>query len=111
MQFPLTRALKLTARSDHYHHKHATLLFKGSVVVAAGYNQGDKHSEIMALNKIKHKIKTKGLIAFNVRMTKGGAVGIAAPCKDCTAAFKHAGISAVWFTLDTWGLGVIKYEN
>jgi tRNA(Arg) A34 adenosine deaminase TadA len=96
----LSRALKEARKSDHFHHRHATLLFKGSVLHAAGYNQGWKHSEIMALNSVKHKGTARGMIAFNVRVTRGGRIGMSKPCEECKAALIKAGVKAVWFTDD-----------
>lgn len=96
----LRRSLKEAKRSDHYHHRHATLLFRGSVLCSAGYNQGWKHSEIMALNGVKHKGGAKGMTVFNIRVTKGGRIGRSKPCEDCKKALVDAGVKAVWYTDD-----------
>lgn len=101
------RALKEAKKSDHYHHKHATLLFRGSVLVATGYNQGPKHAEIMALNGVKHKGGAKGLVVVNVRMTKGGAVGMAKPCRKCEEELRKAGVNGVFFTTD---IGTVDWQ-
>jgi len=105
----INRAIKEANKSDHYHHKHATLLFKGSTLVATGYNLGNKHSEIMALNKVKHKMGAKGLIAFNVRLTKGGAIGMSRPCVQCEDALRMAGIKKTIFTNSMGNLREDKY--
>lgn len=94
----MKRALKEAAKSDHASHKHATLLFRGGSLMAAGYNQGRKHAEIMALNKVKHKGGAKNMIAVNVRLTKTGIIGIAKPCVNCAAALRLAGVATVVYT-------------
>lgn len=95
----INRAIKEAKKSDHDKYKHATLLFRGSVLVAAGYNQGKKHSEIMALNKVKHKGGAAGLIAFNVRIHKiYSNPEMSRPCKNCSKALDKAGVTVTYYT-------------
>lgn len=97
----INRAIKEAKKSDHDKYKHATLLFRGSTLVAAGYNQGKKHSEIMALNKVKHKGSTVGLTLVNVRINKNGEIGLSKPCVNCQIALDKAGIGKKYWTVDS----------
>lgn len=106
----INRALKESEKSDHKDHKHATLLFRGGALCATGYNQGIKHSEIMALNRVKHKGGAKNMTAVNVRVTKSGIVGISKPCKACEVALRTAGVRTVIYTSRNGDLQTEQYR-
>ena len=102
----IKRAVKEAVKSDHTQFRHATLLFKGSCLIATGYNYGKKHAEIMALNKVKHKGGAKGAVAFNIRLTKTGTFAMSAPCIDCAIALDAAGISRTIYTKNNFQFGI-----
>jgi len=106
MMINIKRAVKEANKSDHHQFKHATLLFKGSRLIATGYNLGKKHAEIMALNQVKHKGGAVGAVAFNVRLTKLGTLAMSAPCIDCATALDAAGVTRTIYTKDNWNMGI-----
>lgn len=94
----INRAIKEATKSNHSNHKHATLLFKGGALKACGFNLGNKHSEMVALSRVKHKGGARNMIALNIRLTKGGVVSMAKPCNNCNTALINAGIRQVKYT-------------
>lgn len=106
MAININRAIKEAIKSDHHQFRHATLLFKGSRLIATGYNYGKKHAEIMALNKVKHKGGAAGAIAFNIRLTKLGTLAMSRPCIDCANALDAAGVSKTIYTKNNNEIGI-----
>jgi len=94
----MNKILKTAMKSGHNNHKHATLLFRGGALMAAGANSNKKHSEHVALTKVKHKGGAKNMIAVNIRLTKGGQIGMSKPCPTCEQELRDAGVRAVKYT-------------
>lgn len=97
----LNQLLRLALRSNHYHHRHATIIYNGGAFLSTGYNSDGKHSEMMAISRVKDKKKLKGATVINIRLTKGGRIGLSKPCPSCEVELRKYGISKVVYTIDT----------
>jgi hypothetical protein len=78
-------------------NKHVSLVFYKTKLLAAGTNAyktdpkstkigylfGDRHSELAAYSKIRHKINGKRLCLVNYHFNSQGKVKLAKPCDKC----------------------------
>ena len=98
----MVHLLKAYEKSNHMSHRHATLVFRSSALVAWGYNRGYRHSEVNALCSIWPS-KRRGLHIVNLRITAGGRFGNARPCKNCRDFLMGQGITkATYFNGSDW---------
>jgi hypothetical protein len=87
-------AKKLAFKSDHEHFKHSALVLKGGNIISSAYNKGVKHAEQYALEKLPPEAR-KGCTVISIRVTKGGKLAMAKPCKKCEAYMREHGVHAV----------------
>lgn len=87
-------AKKLAFKSDHEHFKHSALVLKGGNIISSAYNKGVKHAEQFALDKLPPE-QRKGCTVISIRVTKGGKLAMAKPCKKCEAYMRAHGVYAV----------------
>lgn len=90
-------AKRVARRSPHPAHKHATLVFRGGALLASGFNHNERCSEYVALSKLWPS-KRRGTTVLNIRLTRGGVMGLAKPCQDCWKYLAENGVQkAIWF--------------
>lgn len=92
-----TAAVRLLPRSTHTAHKHAVVVYRGGAIVAMGYNHGEIHAEVAALNKLWPS-ERKGTKVVSIRMSKGGNLRLAKPCPDCEAYMRENGVKLVVYS-------------
>lgn len=103
---------KIAQKSDHKSQKHSAIILKGSTLISQGYNQGIKHAEEMAINKIRHKIRLTDCILISFRTTKKGTIGKSRPCNYCMLWIKEFGPeSVIYFDGKEWIQEKIKEEK
>jgi tRNA(Arg) A34 adenosine deaminase TadA len=90
----LSKLLK-TARQSPHKFKHASIIVRGGALVSAAYNTVNHHAETRAIGKAG---STEGATLINVRVTKGGNLGMSLPCRECWEAIREAGIEKVIYT-------------
>src|SRR5512138_3045127 len=87
----------LTAKSKHTAHKHAAVVYRGSNIVATGVNHDEVHAEVQALKKLWPDHRT-GTTVVSIRMTRGGKLGMAKPCKACEEYMRKAVVKKVIYS-------------
>lgn len=93
-------AKKLAKKAQHTFALHAAIVQKGGAVVATGYNHNWVHAETMALGKLWPS-QRKGTKVWSIRVTRGGRLANAKPCKDCESYMRRSGVKVVWYSDDT----------
>lgn len=63
-------------------------------MIASGYNLGDTHSEIMAINKVWMN-RRKGTTVINLMIRRTGSMGNARPCGTCMEYLRSFGVDKV----------------
>jgi len=106
-------AIKMAAENNKYPQwRLCTIITKGGSVISMGessyrnspkHNEADgvncsEHSEIAALRKVSPNRDLKGAIAHVARVSRGGRVSIAKPCRGCQKALREAGVKRVHYT-------------
>lgn len=108
---------KAAERSEYLHHRHASCIVYKGRVISTGINQRKSHtlqkqfsgketklflhSEIAAIVKVINRYGSeilKDCELYNLRLTKGGKVGISKPCAACSKAIETFGIEKVYWT-------------
>jgi hypothetical protein len=93
----IEKAIRIALQSPHPSHRHATLVFRGGALLASGFNHHERCSEYVALSKLWPS-KRRGTTVLNIRITRGGTMGLAKPCPDCWSYLLANGVKkAVWF--------------
>lgn len=104
-------------QSEYDQHRHASAITYKNRVLAVGVNQRKSHtlqrrfsgrdekvwlhSEITAIVKVINRYGTKILKdceLYNLRLTRGGEIGISKPCEACQKAIEAFGIKKVHWT-------------
>ena len=93
-------AKRLAKKARHTFAFHAAIVQKGGAVVSTGYNHDWIHAERKALNNLWPN-KRKGCTVWSIRVTAGGRLANAKPCKACELYMVENGIKAVWYSNDT----------
>lgn len=91
------RLLRLAAKAQHSRSFHAVLVKRGGAVLAAGYNHGHIHAEVMALNQLWPS-KRAGTVVWSVRVTRGGRLAMAKPCPRCETYLRANGVKKVVYS-------------
>ena len=102
MTIPLTKLINTAKKSTHHKNMHATLIFRGSALLAEGYNHDGLHSEEVAVNKIWPN-KFHRTHAVNIMITRrAGKLGASSkPCISCMKLLKDAGVKKItYFSVD-----------
>lgn len=112
MRMALRKRNEYTGRCRHY-----TFVYQGTKLVGFGINkhaEPDKrlgypehaslHSELVAYKRARGLLKGGGFDIVNIRLSKSGNVGIAAPCASCAKWLKAVGCKRIYFTTEIgWG--------
>ena len=93
----LNTAKKVCQKSDNIQHFHSAFVVVGGRIQAIGYNVGDTHAEIKALQQLWPS-KRRGVKVYSLRFRKGGTWGMAKPCPACEAYMKTNGVKTVFYT-------------
>jgi deoxycytidylate deaminase len=93
---------RIASKSPHSRYKHCSLIFAGSRLLATGYNHGEVHAEIDALNHLDQVVrntrrpKTLHMINFMYK-TISGNPGNSYPCKKCELVLNTAGFRSITY--------------
>jgi cytidine deaminase len=90
-------ANKLFAKAQHSCHRHAAIVYRGSNIVAAGFNHDYIHAEVAALKKLWPDQRA-GVRVVSLRITKAGNLGLAKPCPACEAFMRENGVKSVTYS-------------
>jgi len=109
-------AQKEALKSSFQQHRLGAVLVKNGNILATGHNAlrpsktigtSTLHAEAAAIKKLLERGDFKGLAGstlFVTRFTRGGRIGLAAPCNACMDLITSVGIRRVLFsTLDGFG--------
>lgn len=93
----LNLAKKLCQKSGHSQHHHGAIVTVGGAIVSVGYNHGNIHAEVHALNKLwgDHR---KDVRVYSFRFTKSGKWAMAKPCPNCEKYMRDCGVRIVYYT-------------
>lgn len=113
-------AAREAMKSSFKQHRLGAVIVKGSRVLSTGFNKHGynsynhtptMHAEASAVLKLLKQRRLADLVGSEIyvtRYTKGGRVGLARPCPDCTNLLKSVGIRRVHYTVD--GGGTVSCE-
>lgn len=113
-------AKKQALKSSFKQHRVGAVIVKGGRVLSTGFNEiayskhigkPTVHAEERAVVKLLARGQARSLAGSTIyvsRFTRGGAVGLAAPCSRCRELLRAVGISSVVYT--TNGDVVGKYK-
>ena len=75
---------KIAMRSNR-EQRHASIIFDHGTPISFASNNDKYHSEEFAIIQcnFEDRIALKGKIMVNIRITRGGRVGLAKPCPSC----------------------------
>jgi hypothetical protein len=93
------------AKSDHRAFPHSTVVLRGGAPIAFGYNLGTRHSEEAAFDGIWPSERV-GTTIINIRVKRGGGLGLAFPCEDCQRRLRLWQVRKVFFSNGEGGFGV-----
>lgn len=105
-------AAKCSLNGEHPQHRLGAVIVKGGSVLATGYNQlrytkqfrkPTLHAEADAILKVLKGQNQHLLVGSDIyvsRFTRGGAIGMAAPCASCMSLIASVGIKNVYYTTD-----------
>lgn len=105
----LIQAVKAATYSDLYSYKVGAALFRGSKLIALGWNSKkshprniskagfSQHAEFYVFTGL-HKHSIQGCDLYIARITKKGKVSIAKPCVDCQNYLMTLGLHRVFYT-------------
>lgn len=100
----LTLLEKIANHSPHNKYLHSCLIYSGSRLLSYGYNDKDRHAEIMAINRLSALYRTGNsryptnlhLISYRHKRATG-LIGNSLPCNECMKAIIKARIKKVTF--------------
>jgi len=95
--FNLNTAKKVCKKSDNVQHFHGSFVVVGGRIQAIGYNVGDTHAEIKALQQLWPD-KRRGVKVYSMRFRKDGTFGMAKPCPACESYMRANGVKTVFYT-------------
>lgn len=113
-------AAKVAKQSTFKRHRLGAVVVKGHRILSTGYNEvrysklTGKHtlhaeaSAIIKLLKSGHQNDLVGSTMYVTRFTRGGRIGMAKPCDNCSDLLRSVGISNVIYTDDTGGTKKLK---
>lgn len=90
-------AIKISKKSSHHQHHHAAFVIVGGRIQSIGYNVGNTHAEIKALQQLWPS-KRLGTKVYSFRWRKNGTMGMAKPCAKCESYMKAAGVKIVFYS-------------
>lgn len=112
-------AAKQAKKSLHRQHRLGAVIVKGNRILSTGYNSmrpsaflrtQTLHAEaaaVLKLLKARRLDDLAGAEMYVTRFTRGGAIGMARPCKSCHDLLCSVGIDSVHYTTDT-GVETLK---
>lgn len=109
----IERAIELAERNDRYPRwRLAAVIVKGGSVLSHGISvkrndplcnsNGEgcsEHAEINAMRQCSAD-RLQGAVIYVARITRGGRVALAKPCKMCEDALRTAGVKRAIYTQD-----------
>jgi tRNA(Arg) A34 adenosine deaminase TadA len=113
-------AIKEALCVEHNKWKLGSVVFRGGSVLGLGHNtkrndpsnmedgehiHASVHAEVSALRSTS---VTEGAKIFVARVTPGGNLALARPCKRCLKTIKDAGIRRVYYTNETGNWSVLN---
>lgn len=112
-------ATKIARANPSDHWKLGAVVRKGGRVLAVGWNVDKNvpenvemdwaacsvHAEVSALKQVSDP---SGSIVYVARVTRGGRVGMAKPCKRCRAYLTDVRVKRAVYTIDENTFGVWK---
>lgn len=113
-------AAKVAKQSTFKRHRLGAVVVKGHRILSTGYNEvrysklTGKHtlhaeaSAIIKLLKSGHQNDLVGSTMYVTRFTRGGAVGMAKPCKSCHSLIQSVGINRVVYSNEEGGVSTLK---
>lgn len=90
-------AQKISKKSSHHQHHHAAFVVVGGKIQSIGYNIGDTHAEVKALQQLWPN-KRHGVKVYSFRWRKNGTMGMAKPCIHCEKYMRDAGVKVVYYS-------------
>lgn len=83
--------LRKVAMRSSREQRHASIVFRSGTPVAFGYNNENKHSEENAISEayMIAGVTGKGATIVNIRITRGGKIGLSKPCPACLDLLKE----------------------
>lgn len=105
-------AAKAALKSTHRQHRMGAVIVKGGNILATGYNTmqpssllktATRHAEAAAILKVLKEGRQHDLVGADIhvfRFTRGGRIGLARPCPQCSTLLRSVGISKVHYTTD-----------
>jgi cytidine deaminase len=93
----LRLAHKLFPKAQHTVHRHAVIVYRGSNIVSMGVNHDRGHAEVNALKKLWPS-ERKGTKVVSLRLTRGGNLGLAKPCKACEEFMRENGVKLCMYS-------------
>ena len=100
----LNRLEKVANNSTHLRYCHSALIYSGSRLLSYGYNDKDRHAEIMAINRLRSLYRTDNsrfptnlhLVSYrHKRVTR--LIGNSCPCENCMKEIIRVGIRKITF--------------
>ena len=113
-------ASKVAKKSPHTQHKLGAVIVKGHRILSTGYNEirysrftksPTLHAEASAILKLLKENRLGDLAGSTIyvsRFTRGGRIGLAAPCSACHSLIRSVGITRVVYTLDGGGVETLE---
>ena len=105
-------AFKEALKSEFKQHRVGAVIVKGNRILSTGFNKygydsvtrrPTMHAEAAAILKLLKRRKLSDLAGSEIyitRYTRGGRVGLARPCPDCSELIHSCGIHKVHYTTD-----------
>ena len=99
----INKMIRVASMSTHSRYQHCSIIFAGSRLLTYGYNHGEVHAEIMAINRLEalirnHMRRPRNLHMINFMIKrKTGKIGNSIPCDGCYLASMNAGIKTITF--------------
>lgn len=88
---------KAARKSDHRAFQHVAIVQRGGAIVSIAHNYNWTHAEVRALAKLWPS-KRVGTRIISLRITKGGKLAMAKPCKACMEYMLQAGVKSVVYS-------------
>lgn len=84
-------------RCNHPWAYHVALMVRKSRIISIGINYAWNHAEEDAIGKCPAGLR-KECVLYSIRISKGGKVSNAKPCKECQELIEREGIQLVMYS-------------
>ncbi len=89
--------MKVVEKSRHSHFFHAALVLHGNRILSSGYNRGELHAEVMAMNRLPLEARPRSTV-WSIRVTPTGKLANAKPCPECMEALRNNRVKKVVYS-------------